>query len=470
MDAHEFRQAGHALVDWISSYLEGLDSLPVSSRARPGEIAAALRPRAPGAPRGFDEVLAELEEVVVPGLTHWQHPSFFAYFPANTSYASILGDLACAGLGVNGMSWATSPACTEVEQVTCDWMADLLGLPPTMRSTGPGGGVIQDSASSATLCAILAARERATGGSGNRDGIARGRLVAYASEQAHISVEKGMRIAGLGSAALRRVPVGEDFAMRPDALAEMLSADEAAGLTPFLVVATSGTTSSLAFDPLAEIAPIARLHGAWVHVDAAMSGMAALCPEMRFVLEGVEEVDSWCTNPHKWMGVGFDCDLLYVADRRPLVNALSLQAEYLRTPEAESGSAVDYRDWQVPLGRRFRSLKLLFVLRLEGPEPIREMLRTHVSLAQELAGWASSDRRFEVVAPHPLNLVCLALSAGDGPTRSLVEDANLSGEALFTRTVLAGREVLRVCVGGRTTTRRHVEAAWQLLARLAGAP
>ncbi len=466
MDSEEFRRHGHALVDWIATYLDGLEQLPVSGAVQPGEVRSMLGAHPPAAPEDFGAVLADLDRVIVPGLTHWQHPSFFAYFPCNSTYPSILGELAAAGLGVNGMLWATSPAATELESLMSDWMLELLGLPPRFRSDGPGGGVIQGTASEATLCAVLAARERATEGRSNRSGVA-GRLVAYATAQAHSSVEKGLRIAGIGSDNLRLVDVDDSFAMRPDALAAAIAADRAAGLVPFFVTATAGTTSSLAFDPVPAVADVCERERVWLHVDAAMAGIAALCPEYRWVNAGVERADSYCTNPHKWMGINFDCDLFYVADRKALLAALSILPEYLRTAAGDAGAVIDYRDWQIPLGRRFRALKVWFTLRADGPEPARAMIRRHVGLATELAAWVDADDRFELAAPPALNLVCLRHTGGDGATDDLVDAANATGAALFTRTVLDGRPALRFCIGGRTTQRRHVEAAWALLQTLA---
>jgi aromatic-L-amino-acid decarboxylase len=462
MTPEEFRQHGRAVVDWIADYLEGIERHAVASPLEPGAVRAQLPKHPPTAVEPFSDVLADLDRIVVPGLTHWQSPRFFAYFPANTSYASILGEMVTAGLGVNGMLWATSPACTELETHMCDWMVELLGLPASFRSDGPGGGVIQGSASEAVLCAVLAARERATGGASNRSG-APGSLVAYTTDQAHSSVEKACRIAGIGSERLHIVATDERHAMLPGALREAIARDRAADLTPFLVVATAGTTSSLAFDPLPAIGEICREEGVWFHVDAAMAGIAGLCPELRWATEGVEHADSYATNPHKWMGVNFDCDLFWVTDRAALLQALSILPEYLRTSAAEHGAVIDYRDWSVPLGRRFRSLKLWFSLRLDGIEAMQAMIRDHVTWTQELAGWAAADPRFEIVAPHPLNLLCVRLVAGDEATDSLIETVNRSGQALFTRTVLDGRSVLRFCVGARTTQRHHVEAAWQLL-------
>jgi len=463
----EFRQHGHALIDWIAEYLEGVERYPVASPVAPGDIRASLPEHPPAHAEPFADVLADLDRVVMPGITHWQHPSFFAYFPGNTSYPAILGDLAASGLGVQGMSWVTSPACTEVETLMLDWMQELLGLPDRFRSTSPhGGGVIQGSASEASLASILAARWRATGGAVNASGDT-SHLVAYATSQAHSSIEKGLRIAGIGTDRLRIVPHDDRFAMRPDELRRVVEADLAAGLVPFWACATLGTTSSMAVDPVAAIAEVTSAHSIWLHVDGAMSGIATLAPEYRWLLDGFDGVDSYCTNPHKWMGVNFDCDLFWTADRAALLGALSILPEYLRSKAAEAGAVIDYRDWQVPLGRRFRSLKLWFSIRSGGVDDAVAMIRRHVDLTQLLAAWAAADPRFEIVAPHPLNLLCLSLVAGNDATDALIERANASGAALFTRTVLDGRVACRVSVGGRTTDARHVEAAWHLLQSLA---
>ncbi len=467
MDAEEFREHGHRLIEWIIDYHANLDTLPVQARVAPGEIAAKL-PERPGEPDGFDAVLADLDRVVVPGLTNWQHPGFFAWFPANTGYPAILAELVSAGLGVQGMSWTSSPAVTEVETRMMDWMAELLGLPDAFRSTSPsGGGVIQGSASEATLTSILAARHRATDGAVNHDSDTT-KLVAYATSQAHSSIEKGLRIAGIGTANLRVVPHDENFAMRPDALAAAIAADRAAGLTPFWVCATVGTTNSLAIDPVRAVGAVARETGLWLHVDAAMAGIATLCPELRWLNDGLESADSYGTNPHKWMGVTFDCNLFYTADRANLLGALSILPEYLRTAAAETGAVIDYRDWQVPLGRRFRALKLWFTLRTDGVAPAQRMIRDHLVWTSELAGWVVADDRFEILAPHPLNLLCLALRAGDEATAELIERANATGAVLFTRTVLGDRVALRFSIGASRTRLEDVRRAWRLLQDLAG--
>ncbi len=468
MTPEEFRTHGHALIDWIAEYLEGVEQYPVASQVQPGDIRAALPEHPPLAPEPFTEVLADLDRVVMPGITHWQHPSFFAYFPGNSSYPAILGELAAAGLGVQGMSWVTSPACTEVETLMMDWMQELLGLPAKFRSTSAtGGGVIHGSASEATLASILAARWRVTGGAINSLGDT-SHLVAYATSQAHSSIEKGLRIAGIGASQLRVVPHDQSFAMRADEFARMVADDRAAGLTPFWVCCTRGTTSSMAFDPVAEVGAIAQREGLWLHADAAMSGIAALAPEHRWVNDGLELADSYCTNPHKWMGVNFDCDLFYTADRAALLGALSILPEYLRSAAAESGAAIDYRDWQIPLGRRFRALKLWFTIRAGGATDAVAMIRRHVAATQQLAEWVAADGRFEIVAPHPLNLLCLRLKAGNEATDALIVAANETGRALFTRTVLDGVVACRVSVGARSTELQHVRAGWELLQQLAG--
>lgn len=467
MTPDEFRRNGYDLIDWIADYLSTLEQRPVTSAAQPGDIRAALPEHPPTQPEAWSAVMADFEQIVVPGLTHWQHPNFFAFFPGNSGYASILGELASAGLGVQGMSWLSSPACTEVETLMLDWMQELLGLPARFRSTSDtGGGVIHGSASEATLASILAARWRITDGQINCHGDTT-KLVAYATSQAHSSIEKGLRIAGIGTDQLRTVAHDETFAMLPTALADAIAADRAAGLTPFWVCSTRGSTSSTAFDPTVAIAEIAHRHGMWVHVDAAMSGIGALVPELRWVNDGLDVADSYCTNPHKWMGVNFDCDLFWTADRFALLGALSILPEYLRSAAGESGAAIDYRDWQIPLGRRFRSLKLWFTLRADGVAPAQAMIRHHVELTQWLASRAAADPRFEILAPHPMNLVCLALRAGNDATDRWIEEANATRDVLFTRTVLDGRSALRFSVGGWATERRHVEAAWSLLERLA---
>jgi aromatic-L-amino-acid/L-tryptophan decarboxylase len=345
----EFRRHGRQVIDLIADYMEDIESRPVLSQVEPGWVRAQLPAHPPEQPEPFSDLLADVERIVLPGLTHWQHPSFFAYFPANASGPSILGELLSAGLGVQGMLWATSPAATELETHVLDWLRELLDLPERFASDGAGGGVIADSASSAVLCALLAARERATGGDSNHRGVDRP-MTVYASAHAHSSVEKAVRIAGLGSSQLRLIDVDAAQALRPAALEARIVDDLAAGATPVMVVATVGTTSSAAIDPVAAIAEICRSHGIWLHVDAAYAGPAAVCPELRGMHEGVAQADSYACNPHKWLLTNFDCTAFYVADRAALVGALSVLPEYLRNAATESGAVIDYRDWQIPLG------------------------------------------------------------------------------------------------------------------------
>jgi aromatic-L-amino-acid decarboxylase len=460
MTPEEFRRHGHAVVDWIADYYTRIESYPVLSRAEPSQVRASLPANPPLKGESFAAILGDVEKVILPGITHWQSPNFFAFFPANASGPGILGDLLSSGLGVQGMLWATSPACTELEAHVLDWLVEMLDLPRKFFSSGSGGGVIQDTASSASLCALLAARERATNFTSNKRGCD-GKLVAYTSSQAHSSVEKDVRIVGLGLDNLRMIEVDANFAMRPEALARQIEQDRRAGLVPCFVCATIGTTSSNAIDPLPDIGRLCRENNLWLHVDAAMSGTAALCPEFRHIHHGVELADSYTFNPHKWMFTNFDCNCFYVADRKALIQTLSVLPEYLRNKATESGAVIDYRDWQIPLGRRFRALKLWFVIRHYGIEGLQYHIRRHVELAQQFAGWVNSDARFELAAPAPLNLVCFRHRGGDEVNQALMDRLNRSGDLYLTHTRLNDRFTLRFCVGQTNTMQRHVERAWQ---------
>lgn len=466
MSAAEFRRQGYAMIDRIADYMEEVERYPVLSQVQPGQVRSGLSSQAPEAGQSFDEIMADLDQVIMPGITHWQSPNFFAYFPANTSGPSILGELLCAGLGVQGMLWATSPACTELESQVLDWLVDMLGLRPEFKSTSEGGGVIQDSASSAVLCALLAARERTTMGESNRRGVTDRKLIAYASTQTHSSLEKAVRIAGIGSEQLRLIEVDETYAMRADGLAEAIEQDLARGLQPFFVCATVGTTSSTAVDPLSEIGEICQREGLWLHVDAALAGSAAVCPEFRGLHKGVEHADSYCFNPHKWLLTNFDCDCLYVADRRSLTGALAILPEYLKNNASEVAQVIDYRDWQVPLGRRFRALKLWFVIRYYGQEGLRAYIREHIRIAAELAQWVEQDAAFELAAPVNLNLVCFRHMGGDDVNRDLLDKLNASGKIYLTHTVLDGKITLRLSIGGTYTQFSHVQSAWALIKQM----
>jgi aromatic-L-amino-acid decarboxylase len=410
-------------------------------------------------------MLNDIERVILPGITHWQSPNFFAFFPANASGPSVLGELLSAGLGVQGMLWATSPACTELETHVLDWVVELLDLPSRFRSTSSGGGVIQDTASSATLCALLAARERATSGESNSEGL-RQRLTVYASGQAHSSVEKAVRVSGIGSENLRQVPVDEHLSMRPDELEKLIESDSGQGLKPTAVVATVGTTSTMAMDALGGIGKICSARGIWLHVDAAMAGTAALCPEFRSMHKGLELADSYCFNPHKWRFTNFDCDAFYVADREALVSALSILPEYLRNPATESGRVIDYRDWQIPLGRRFRALKLWFVIRHYGAEGLQHHVRRHVDLARQFASWVQESDHFELLRPQHLNLVCFRHKSGNDATMSTLSAVNDSG-IYITHTKIDDVAWLRMSIGAMGTELRHVQRAWELISQAA---
>lgn len=460
MSAEEFRRRGKEVVDWIADYYQRVEALPVLSQAKAGDIRAMLPTQAPQRGESFDAMLADIDRVIMPGITHWQSPNFFAFFPANSSGPSVLGEMLATGLGVQGMLWATSPACTELETHVLDWLVDMLALPQKFKSSGRGGGVIQDTASSAALCALLAARERATQFASNEHGCD-GKLVAYTSNQAHSSIEKAVKIAGLGRKNLRVIEVDESFAMKPNALLAQIQKDRAAGLVPCFVSATVGTTSSNGLDPLRAIGEICRKENIWFHVDGAMAGTAALCPEFRHIQDGLELADSYCFNPHKWMFTNFDCDCFYVADRAALIKTLSILPEYLRNQATESGAVIDYRDWHIPLGRRFRALKLWFVIRHYGVEGLQHHVREHVRLAQEFSDWVSRSADFELAAPAPLNLVCFRHRSGDEMNRNILQRLNSSGELYLTHTLLSGKYTLRMCIGQTHTTAQHVERAWK---------
>jgi aromatic-L-amino-acid decarboxylase len=460
--AEQLRISGHTAIDWISEYLERAPSLPVLSQVKPGDVLASLPQHAPVSTESFDAIIRDLEEKILPGVTHWQSPNFFAYFPANSSPASVVGDLLSSGLGVQGMLWATSPACTELEIRVLDWLVEMLDLPKHFLSSSTGGGVIQDSASSANLCAVLAGRERATGFDSNENGCDQ-RLTAYTSSQAHSSIEKAIKVAGIGRRNLRIIDVDEKFAMRPEALARAIEEDKSAGRLPCFVGATVGTTSTMSIDPLAEIGRICREHNVWLHVDAAMAGTAALCEEFRFIHRGLELADSYCFDCHKWMFTNFDCTCFYVPDRKALTETLAITPEYLRNTASATGAVVDFRDWHVPLGRRFRSLKLWCVIRSYGIEGLKAMVRHHVRLTNQFVDWLRADDRFEIMAPVSLNLVCFRLRASDEANEALLQRLNASGKLYLSHTKLNGRYTFRFCVAQTYTDEGNVRDAWKLI-------
>ena len=470
MSPDEFRKQGYAMIDWIADYWGRVETMPVLSQVKPNDLFNALPATVPQQSEDISAVMQDVEKLILPGITHWQSPNFFAYFPTGASGPSILGDMLSSGLGVQGMLWSTSPACTELEMKMVDWLVHLLGLPEHFLLENKGGGTLQDSASSACLVALLSARERMsnfeinhTGGNEvSVDGKSK-KLVAYISTQTHSSLEKAMMISGLGTDNLRKIPVDENYSMRTVALEKQIAKDKANGLVPFFVCGTVGTTSSNGIDDISTICDIAKKENLWMHVDAAMSGTAAVCPEFRGMQKGVEKADSYNFNPHKWLFTNFDCSALFVKDKAGLIKTLSILPEYLKNEATESGAVIDYRDWQIPLGRRFRALKLWFALRHYGVEGLQFHIREHVRIAQEFASWVVASDDFEIVAPHPLNLVCFRHKDGDAVNEALVKKLNDSGEIYLTHTKLNGDYVMRMCVGQADTTEEHVRKAWDLI-------
>ena len=468
LDPQEFRRLGRAFVDWVADYRDGLAQLPVQPPVSPGAVRDQLGKLVPEHPVGLEELLDEVDRVVVPATLHWQHPRFFGYFPANASLASLLGDLLSGGLGGQGMLWSTAPAGTEVEQTLLDELSAAFGLDPGFTFAGGGGGTITDSASSGVLAALLAALNRTSHGRWRTDGVT-GTERVYVTSETHSSLAKAVGVAGLGARAVRVVPSSAgSLAMSSSALAEMIREDGAAGLRPVLICATIGTTSTGAIDPVKAIAEVAQANRVWLHVDAAWAGAAAICPEHRGLLDGVGGADSFCTNPHKWLLTAFDASLLWVRDAAALPAALSITPEYLRNAATDSGSVVDYRDWQVPLGRRFRALKLWAVLYAHGLEGLREHVRGHIAWAEELAERVSAEPGFALAAPRSLALVCLRLESGDveadeQATRKLLATVNASGRAFLTHTLIGGRFTIRVAIGSVSTSHAHVEDLWRQL-------
>ena len=470
MDTNEFRRLGHEMVEWIAAYRERMPELPVMSPVGPGAVKAQLPLAPPEQGEGLSGVLGDLDRIVLPGITHWNHPGFFAYFPSNSSLASVLADMACAGLGAQGMSWQTSPAATELEEVVMDWLRQMLGLSPGFT------GVIQDTASTSTFCALLCAREKTGAFAQERGGMQAeaSAMVVYGSDQAHSSVEKAALLAGFGRDNLRSIATGDDHALRLDLLEAAILEDLAAGRRPCALVAAVGTTATTAVDPLQGMAELAGRFGLWLHVDAAMAGTAMICPECRWMWEGVAAADSIVLNPHKWMGTGFDLSAYFVRDPQHLIRVMSTNPSYLRT--CNDGEVKNLRDWGIPLGRRFRALKLWFLIRDQGVAGLQARLRRDLDNAQWLLGRVLATPGWQSLAPVPLQTLCLRhVPEGMGSEEQLrahnlaiVDRINREGRYYLTPSVLKGVQMIRVSIGSEASERSDVEGLWQALGKAAG--
>jgi len=454
----DFQRAAHEAVDWIAEYLSNTRDYPVVATTKPGELVDSLPKSGPERGESFDAILRDFREKVMPAVTHWNHPGFLAYFATTGSTPAVIGEMLAAALNTNGLHWKTSPAVAELEQVALGWFRDWMGVPSDWF------GMVFDTASTGSMHAIAAARQAADPESRTR-GTSPG-LVVYTSEQAHSSIEKGAIAVGIGQNFVRKVPVDDAFRLRPEALGSLIEADLAAGLRPCCVAATVGTTSTTSVDPVPAIADICERRGLWLHVDAAYAGAAAVVPELRWAFEGCERADSFLTNPHKWLLTPMDCSVFYTRRPEVLRRSFSLVPEYLETPP--DPRAINLMDYGVPLGRRFRSLKLWFILRSYGREGLTAMIRHHVALAQELAEQVDADPAFERTAPAPFSVVCFRYKGTDDENRRILEEVNATGEVFLSSTVLKGRYTLHLAVGNHGTTREHVQRAWELVKRAVG--
>ncbi|MBK6481891.1 MAG: aminotransferase class I/II-fold pyridoxal phosphate-dependent enzyme [Chitinophagaceae bacterium] len=464
MDNAAFRKNAHELADWMADYLDGMEKYPVKPTIRPGDIKQLLPQEAPPSGESFTEIFSDFQKIIIPGMTHWQHPQFFAYFPTGASEPSILAEMLTATLGAQCMIWQTSPAAEELEERMMEWLREMKGLPSHFT------GVIQDSSSSSTLVAMLTAREKKTNFAINARGFSKlDKFRIYTSTQAHSSVDKAVKIAGFGIDNLVKVAVDTDFAMETDALENAIQQDIASGYVPLCVVATIGTTSSTAIDPIEKIGLICKKYGCWLHIDASYAGTALLLPEMRWMGEGTELADSYVFNPHKWMFTNFDCSAYFVADKASLIKTFSILPEYLKTPEDQLVN--NYRDWGIPLGRRFRALKLWFVIRTYGISGLQEKIREHLAFANWLKNRIALHPSFEIMAPVPLNLVCFRWKPTgieeeaqlDKLNQQLLERLNASGKILLTQTRLNDRYVIRFVAGQTHTRLEHVMKGWQII-------
>lgn len=468
MNAKEFREKAHSFVDWMADYIENIEQYPVKSQVDPGRIYGQLPGEPPSTGHSMDDIFRDFEQIIMPGITHWQSPNFFAYFPANSSYPSVLAEMLTATLGAQCMKWETSPAAAELEEVVMNWLKQMCGIPKNFH------GVIQDTASTATLVSVLTAREKVSNYQVNENGFTdQKKLRVYASEETHSSIEKAVKIAGLGRQNLVKIDVDDNFAMDVKALDAAIKKDIEAGFQPICVVATIGTTGSTAIDPLADIAGVTRKHNIWLHVDAAFAGTALLLEDYRWMIQGIEDVDSFVFNPHKWMFTNFDCSAYFVKDKTALLNTLQIVPEYLRT--GQQGKVNDYCDWGIPLGRRFRALKLWFVIRTYGVEGLKEKIRHHIFLANKLAHKIMVNHDFELLAPASLNLVCFRYHPEgiddeeklNEINQNLLQKINKTGKIYLTHTKLKGKYTLRMVTANTHLEDRHIEAAWEFITRTA---
>ncbi|XP_050364044.1 tyrosine decarboxylase 2 [Argentina anserina] len=469
MDTEQLRENAHKMVDFIADYYKTIEDFPVLSQVQPGYLRELLPDSAPTQPESLQHIFDDIQAKILPGVTHWQSPNFFAYYPSNSSIAGFLGEMLSAGLNIVGFSWVTSPAATELEMIVLDWLAKLIKLPDEFLSAGQGGGVIQGTASEAVLVVMLAARDKILRRVGKN---ALEKLVVYASDQTHSALQKACQIAGIHPENCRMLSTSSttNYALSPSVLNEAISNDITCGLIPFFLCGTVGTTSSTAVDPLVVLGEIAKDNEMWFHVDAAYAGSACICPEYRHYIDGVEKADSFNMNAHKWFLTNFDCSVLWIKDRNALVQSLSTNPEFLKNKASQANMVVDYKDWQIPLGRRFRSLKLWMVLRLYGLENLQSYIRNHINLAKKFEELVAQDPRFEIVTPRLYSLVCFRLLPPHGDeacarklNHDLLDAVNSTGKIYISHTVLSGTYILRFAVGAPLTEEKHVNAAWKVL-------
>ncbi len=466
-DINDFRKEAHTMVDWMANYLENIKNYPVKSQLLPNEVRNQLPNSAPVHSESMASIFEDFKEIIIPGMTHWQSPNFFAYFPANGSYPSLLAEMLTATLGAQCMVWETSPAAAELEEQVLNWLKEMMGIPQAFY------GVIQDTASTATLVALLTAREKYSKYTINENGFDQNKFRVYCSTETHSSIEKGVKIAGLGKNNLVKIPVDKEFRMNVSELENRINEDIKNGFIPLCVVAALGTTGSTAIDPLKEISEITNKYDIWLHVDAAYAGTALVLDEYKWMINGIENADSFVFNPHKWMFTNFDCSVYYVKDKNALLNTFSINPEYLKT--ATAGLVNDYRDWGIQLGRRFRALKLWFVIRNYGVKGIQEKIREHIDIAAKFEQWILKSEDFEILTPRTLNLVCFRYKPKgisdeqelNAINERLLDLLNSSGKIYLSHTKLNGKYTLRMVIGQTYVTQEHVEKAWKLIKKTA---